>query len=65
MEKKVMEQSQIFVIILLVPVTLQILLPLLILVGASVVQCCRTIDQKASAEVATESSRGVLLSDRV
>lgn len=59
-----MEQSQIFVIILLVPVTLQILLPLLLLVVASVVQCCRTIDQKASAGIATESPRGVLLGDR-
>lgn len=60
-----MEQSQIFVIILLVPVTLQILLPLLLLVGASVVQCCRITDQKASAEMTTEASHGALLIDRV
>jgi hypothetical protein len=59
-----MEQSQIFVILLLVPVTLQILLPLLLLVGASVVQCCRTINQNASPEVAPESPHGALLTDR-
>jgi hypothetical protein len=64
MEKRAMEQSQIFVIILLVPVTFQILFPLLLLLGASVLQFFRTFNQKDSAEIATESSHGMLLTDR-